>query len=112
MPHSQSPSDHGQLEYEAAVHVEALERITELEQCALECEQRAANPTLDAIDAEALLDAAAEYRRRRGELLCAFYPLSTLLLEEPERRRRANWFILLYCALAIGGLAYLVWRHL
>jgi hypothetical protein len=107
----QEPSSAGaQAQYAAAVRTEALERIAELGRCAQQCEQRAALQILDAIDAEALLNAAVEYRRQQRNLLETFYPFATLLPERPRRMRIHP--LAIYFALLALALGWLLWRFL
>jgi hypothetical protein len=120
MPESKSVDPASARQYEIAVQSQALERIDQLERYARQCELRAASAALDAVDAEALLDAAQEYRRQRDELLQAFYPLGNVLTrpeacggltETVDRRQRlARRADLYFIALALLTLAIIVWR--
>jgi hypothetical protein len=111
MPESKSVDPAAAHQYEIAVQSQALERIDQLERYARQCELRAASAALDAVDAEALLDAAEEYRRQRDELLQAFYPLGNVLTETADHRQRlARRADLYFIALAFLTLAIIVWR--
>jgi hypothetical protein len=106
---------HRKAEFEAAVRLEALERLTVLGRSAAQCEARAAQADLDAIDAEALIEAGREYRRQQCAILKSFYPHANILRERPRLRFRdpvAFFRFILALSVLLAAAGILLWRWL